>query len=146
MKSSPLELESYMFTRVHVDACDDPACQEVEGAGQIEVKTHYQQHNEDSSRWMVSVCLVVAQQDGEPCPPYSLDVEAVGFFHVADEFPEEKKTPMLRANAPAVLFGSIREMVANITARGPYPRLDLPTVTFVDAAHPKDENAGEEKR
>ncbi|MDZ8118185.1 protein-export chaperone SecB [Pontiella agarivorans] len=137
MKPSPLQLESYMFTRVHVDACDNPACQDIEGTGQFESNTHCQQHNEDASRWMVTVGLAFVQADGEECPPYTIDIEVVGFFHVADEFPEEKKISMVKANAPAILFGAIREMVANITSRGPYPRFDLPTVTFIDEAQPK---------
>lgn len=141
MKPSPLELESYMFTRIHMDACDDQECLENEGAGQFQVNTHCQQHNEDLSRWMVTIRVSVSQKDGEQCPPYALDIEVVGFFQVAEEYPAEKKAPMVKANAPAVLFGAVREMIANITARGPYPKLDLPAVTFVDEALPKPDRA-----
>ena len=136
MRPSPLQLESYMFTRIHLDACDDPKCLEAENVGQFHVNSQCQEHNDDPSRWMVTLHLSIGQADGKECPSYSLDMEAVGFFHVTDDFPAEKRTPMVKANAPAVLFGAMREMVANITARGPYPRMDLPTVTFVDEVMP----------
>ncbi len=139
MKPSPLQLESHVFTRIHMDACEDPECLEVEGARQFQVNTQCQQHNEEPSRWMVTIRVSVSQKDGEPCPPYIFDIEAVGFFQVAEEYPAEKKAPMVKANAPAVLFGAVREMIANITARGPYPRFDLPTVTFIDEAQTKPE-------
>jgi len=127
-----------MFTRVHVDACDKPECQETEATGRIQVNTQCQQHSEDVSRWMVTLHLTANQADGEECPPYTFDIEVVGFFHLSDEYPEEKRAAMLKVNAPAVLFGAMREMVANITARGPYPRFDLPTVTFIDEAQPNE--------
>lgn len=145
MKPSPLQLESYVFTRIHMDACEDPECLEVEGAGQFQVNTQCQQHNEEPSRWMVTIRVSVSQKDGEQCPPYIFDIEVVGFFQVAEEYPAEKKAPMVKANAPAVLFGAVREMITNITARGPYPRFDLPTVTFIDEAQTKPAQAVENK-
>ena len=142
MKPSPLQLESYAFTRIHMDACEDSECLEPTGAGQFQVNTRCQQHNEDPSHWMITIMVSVKQKEGEQCPPYLLDIEAVGFFLISEEYPREKQAPMVKAHAPAVLFGAIREMLANITARGPYPRFDLPTVTFVDEAQSKsDKNA-----
>ncbi len=134
MLKSPLSLESYVFTRIHMDACEDPECLKNEDAGQFLVNTRCQQHTEDPSRWMVTIKVSISQKDEEPCPPYLFDVEVVGFFQIAEEYPAEKKAQTVKANAPAVLFGSVREMIANITARGPYPKFDLPTVTFIDEA------------
>jgi len=146
MKPSPLQLESYVFTRIHMDACEDPECLEMESAGQVQVNTQCQQHNEEPSRWMVTIRVSVSQKDAEPCPPYVLDVEVVGFFQVAEEYPPEKRASMVKANAPAVLFGAVREMVSNITARGPYPRVDFPTVTFIDEAQARPEPSVEKKK
>jgi len=140
MKPSPLQLESYVFTRIHMDACEDPKCLTNEDAGQFLVNTQCQQHNEERSRWMVTIKVSIHQKDGAQCPPYLFDIEVVGFFQVAEEYPAEKNAPMVRANAPAVLFGAVREMIANITARGPYPKFDLPTVTFIDEAQGASEN------
>ena len=140
MLKSPLSLESYVFTRIHMDACEDPECLKNEADGQFLVNTRCQQHNEEPSRWMVTIGVSVNQKDGEPCPPYLFDIEVVGFFQIAEDYPVEKKAPMVKANAPAVLFGSVREMIANITARGPYPKFYLPTVTFIDEAQGASEN------
>lgn len=137
MKPSPLQLESYAFTRIHMDACENPESMELKHNGQFQVSTRCQQHNENPSRWMVTMSISVGKEEDNLCSPYSLGLEVVGFFKVADDGPADKQAALVRANGPAVLFGSVREMVAGLTARGPYPRVDLPTVTFMDEAHKK---------
>lgn len=134
MKPSPLQLDSYAFTRIHLDACESPECMELKHTGQFQVNTRCQPHNEDPSRWMVTISVSFGKEENKRCPPYILDVEVVGFFKVADDCPQDKQAALVRANGPAVLFGSVREMIAGLTARGPYPRVDLPTVTFIDEA------------
>jgi preprotein translocase subunit SecB len=137
MQKSPLSLEKYAFSRIHVDACESPECQTVKTDGHFRVQTRCQQHGDDLLRWMVTLNVSVVKKEAEPCPPYTFDVEVVGFFKVAEDCPADKQAVLVRANGPAVLFGSVREMIASLTARGPYPRVDLPTVTFIDEAHKK---------
>lgn len=78
--------------------------------------------------------------------PYTFRVSLVGYFHVdksAVEGNEEKANVFLYANAPALLYAAARELLATATARGPYPAVILPSVSFLDDAEKlvKDEAA-----
>ncbi len=132
MQPSPLHLENYFFTRIHLDACEDPACQDVEGSGALKTQTRCQPHASDPLRWMVTLVLSLDQDADAACPPYTAEFEVVGFFKVDETFAEERRNGLVQANAPAVLFGAIREMLTNLTSRGPYPAVNLNTVTFID--------------
>ena len=132
MKPSPLHLKHYFFTRIHLDACEDPTCVENEGMGALKTQIQCQPHNEDPLRWMVTLGVKLEDESEGQCSPYTADFEAVGLFTVDEGFPEERRTALVQANAPAVLFGAIREMLTNLTSRGPYNPINLKTVTFVD--------------
>lgn len=84
------------------------------------------------------------QAEDAPCPPYTAEFEVVGFFAVVETFPEKRRTGMVQANAPAVLFGAVREMLTNLTSRGPYPAINLNTVTFIDDVKRSDTDACEQ--
>jgi preprotein translocase subunit SecB len=136
MKISQLLLEHYFFTRIHVDAV-----QSVDKQGTPSLNSHVECacHKDDPRRWMVS--LTIRQNEDQDKKPthYKIDVEILGFFRVAEEVPADKVTPLVRANAPAVLYGSVREIVALLTAQGPHTAVRLPSVTFVDEAQVKPE-------
>jgi len=85
------------------------------------------------------------EEDG--CPEYTFEIEVVGLFDVDSEYPADKAENLVRVNGPAVLFGAIREMVANLTARGPFPTVELPTVTFIDEVrHPEEPPKAKSRR
>lgn len=145
MQPSPLHLENYFFTRIHMDACEDPACQEVEVSGQLKTQTRCQPHAGDPLRWMVTLVLSLDQDVDAACPPYTAEFEVVGFFAVDESFPEERRSGLVQANAPAVLFGAVREMLTNLSSRGPYPPVNLNTVTFIDNIKSTPDSATQEQ-
>ncbi len=133
MIPSPLALETHVFTKLHVDACPE-ACDEP-GTGSLSSNVEFMQHEEDENKWMLSHC--VRQEEGyddEGCPEYTFDVQVVGFFEVDKDYPQEKAEQLVKANAPAILYSSVREMILNVTGRGPFAACSLPTVSFIDEA------------
>lgn len=80
--------------------------------------------------------------------PYSFRVSLVGYFHLDKSVAEKNKkeaTILLYANAPALLYAAARELLATATARGPYPAVILPSVSFMDDAERlAEEDAREE--
>lgn len=64
--------------------------------------------------------------------PYVIEVEVVGFFRYTggDEFVGEDRFRAVRFSGYQLLYGAIREMVANITARARHGLLQLPARTF----------------
>lgn len=69
--------------------------------------------------------------------PYSFRLALVGYFHVNKSVAEKDQKSanvLLYANAPALLYAAARELLATATARGPYPAVILPSVSFMDDA------------
>ena len=130
MMPSPLSLETYFFTKIHLDACEKAGKEPATGV--LSSKVNCLQHKQDAQKWMVTLGVSQHEDKEKGRPPYVFEVEAVGFFTVDKQYPAEKAEVLVRANGAAVLFGAIREMVANLSARGPFAQVNLPTVTFVD--------------
>lgn len=83
-------------------------------------------------------------------PPYRLEVEAVGFFRYVggDAHTGVERFRAVRFTGYQILYGAIREMVANVTARGPNGLWHLPGRNFhgvAKAMAEKDEAKRAEK-
>lgn len=130
MIPSPLSLETYFFTHVEVDA--QPVDADNLGEGGFSSHLECARHEDEPGKWLVELGLKLDEDEEDGCPPYTFRVETVGLFAVEPEYPEKKVEAMVRVNGAAVLYGFIRELVANLTARGPFPQVHLPTVTFID--------------
>jgi preprotein translocase subunit SecB len=130
---SPLALQTHFFTKVNVDACPE-AC-DAAGEGALSSSIEFQQHEDDSQKWLVNLGVRRENSsDEEGCPEYTFDVEIVGIFEVDEDYPQDSVDKLIRANAPAMLYGAVREMLLNVTGRGPFGPCSLPTVTFIDEA------------
>ena len=130
MIPSPLQLETHFFTRVRVEACQDGS--EPPGEGIVSCDVECRKHKKEGRKWLVRLAYKLDRDSAKGVPAYAVDVEIVGRFQVDAAFPADKVERMVRANGPAVLYGAVREMVCNLTARGPYPAVRLPTVTFIE--------------
>jgi preprotein translocase subunit SecB len=144
MIPSPLHLETYFFTEIHLVACSADC--ETQGDGMFTSQVECARHGDDPSKWMVQLGVRKAEDDEEGCPEYTFEIQVVGLFDVDKEYPSQKAESMVKANGPAVLFGAVREMVANLTARGPFPPVELPTVTFVDECKSSEKSAKPKSR
>lgn len=60
---------------------------------------------------------------------YAFEIILTGIFKVDGKY-EGDTQKIADANAPAVLFGAAREIIASVTGRGHFPALSLPTVHF----------------
>lgn len=128
MKNSPLQLEHYSVTAVHLDANLDAQVKE-QIEWRIGTNCDFATHRDDPRRWKVDLTVTFHSSD-EANSPYKGTVSFVGFFTVDPTYPEKNVQFLVETNGPSVLFGAAREMVANITARGPWPSVMLPTQSF----------------
>lgn len=136
MQASSLQLESSAITRLHVEANKafpkDRAKQrfnqfaEAEFESSVEVATDAN----DTHRYFVKLEMRLPGTEESPTP-YALDVEMIGIFSCSLE-EDSRRQQLVEINSPAVLYGSIRELVMQITSRGPYTPLMLPTVNFIN--------------
>jgi len=63
--------------------------------------------------------------------PYRFEIHSYGRFHLPDDSPADRRTDFVESNAPAILYAGIREMLLNLTMRGPYARIQLAPLQFV---------------
>ncbi len=130
MRISDLKLERCFFSKINVEAA--PAGISHSKKGIFETSTEIVPVKEKEHSWQVTLTVRLASVTGSEPSPYVGELKVVGIFQVAPEYPAEKKDILVSVNGPAVLYGMAREMISNITARGPYPMICLPTVTFID--------------
>ena len=129
MLPSPLQLDKYFFTKINLEA-QFSHCEEM---GDIATKVSCAYKTDDERRWMVTLNVAIKQKETQKTPPtYLGEFEIIGFFHVDEDYDKEKLQKLVHFNAPAMLYGAVREMVLNLSSRGPNLHMTLPTVSFLD--------------
>jgi preprotein translocase subunit SecB len=128
MKKSPLQLKGLFFVKVAVEAGP-----ELDAAAECDIETkHFVDRLEKADRTWNILLSVTTKPPKEKKAPYTIDVEVYGRFQVSDDWPKEKTVALVYANGTSLLYGAVREMVANLTARGPHGMVVLPTLSFVN--------------
>lgn len=87
-------------------------------------------HNENLRNWMVTL-RVNFKNGTEVKIPYIGTVQCSGIFTVDAQWPEKEIEKLVMVNGTSLLYSAIREMVCNITARGPFIPLVLPSQSFL---------------
>lgn len=99
----------------------------------------------DENFTVLLVKLTIELKDeGENPPPYVCNVSCVGYFAISKlAFPDEtRRIDTGVVNGASILYGMIREKIADFTARSWYGMMTLPTGNFSDMA-PSSFNKGE---
>jgi preprotein translocase subunit SecB len=133
--TSPLQLDRYFLKSLHFElkpGYDRTRVSSVDMAppgleiGVVSVE----QSPENPTQWRFEVSLELPDTP-ESRFPYTVETTLVGFFTVSEHYPVEHAERLARINGPALLYSSAREIVASITGRSPYPKLLIPSVTFI---------------
>ena len=101
---------------------------------------------EDPRTFILSYGIKVGKDDSKDTPPYEIEVEACAYFRYVggEEFSGADRFRAVRFSGYQILYGAIREMVSNLTARGVHGMWNLPARTFGLAAKNKaDEDEAE---
>jgi len=141
--NTPLSLNQYFFPFVEVAA--DPEWNDKEGAPHHHFTIGTSVVDDDGKGvYQVVVNITSRPESEEARQPYSIHLLTVGFFQVSQGWPEPLK--LLEINGASILYASAREFLITITARGPWPAVTLPTVSFLDLYNQKhggkEEQAG----
>jgi preprotein translocase subunit SecB len=142
MQPSTLQLEKFVFLKVSVSPILLPEYTDTMGSASgfdfdgVKIGERFEVFppKNGDDRWGLNLSINVPNEDGEgkTCP-YTIDVSAIGFFHYGrKDDPELDKRNMVVVNGLAILYATLREMVAQITARSIHGELLLPTVNFLD--------------
>jgi preprotein translocase subunit SecB len=130
MKSALL-LERYFFTRIEVRPNTDA---KPEGTYSVTTAGNVARAEDDPSRYQVTLIVTVGPDTASPAMAYySGVVEVVGFFRIAEGYPDDPGK-LVTISGSSLLYGAVREMFSNLTARGPWPMISLPTMNFTPQA------------
>jgi len=137
--ASPLELKALTFLKVDITSYEDPQAvedaeeraSEAEPAEQgVQVRLAPRDGQGEAPTEFAIKVRYRLPNEKPPVMPYAIDVEAVGLLAVADAFPVDERFDLARVNGASLVYGAIREMVANITCRQAYGEFWLPTLRF----------------
>jgi len=129
MQISPLQLDAFWIGKVVLE----PAAQPIVPNAQVKIETipAFRRNDADPHIWIVELRVVFTSADGTKVP-YEGSVEMTGVFKVIGDPPEEKQMEIVAVNGPSILYSSVREFVAMLTAHGPNGKFILPSVSFID--------------
>jgi len=132
MKLLPLQLESYFTTEVTFRANPEFATGQPSkfGANDLDVTAECARLPNTSDRWQVTLHLKF-QPPPTANSPYYFALQLVGVLWAAPMLPPDKVEALVRTNGPSLLFGVARELVRELSARGPFSPLMLPSLSFL---------------
>lgn len=89
--------------------------------------------NVSDNSFLVGVDLFITNETGKRAP-YSIHVGAKGFFDWVGATKEPvEMLDLIVVNGASMIYGSIREMVSNVTSRSMAGPLLLPSLSFIDS-------------
>ena len=128
LKASPLQIERHEFLDIEVHSAPEA---ESHSSLSLTVDRNFARHDDDPSRWkMVLTIRFGGEQDGKPAVCSGM-LRIAGYFRVHEKYPEAKAGQLIEVTGASILYGACREMLANLTARGPHGMVSLPSISFV---------------
>lgn len=136
---SPLQLMQMVFTKTRVETFEDAdglgeiwAPQfDFEGVNLLVENTVGQQENNTTDFLVALRVAVLNEADVVKKAPYTFDIAVQGVFKLAADFTCDDRYDLVRVNGSAMLYGAIRDMLQQITARSMLGTLLLPTLHFL---------------
>jgi preprotein translocase subunit SecB len=125
-----LLLERHFFTRLELRTTSNP---KPDGILQTKSNLSIGQAQDNSRRYQLTLTVNLTEDAEHPekQPTYVGVVQIVGIFRVADAYPDDP-IRLVHISGASMLYGAVRELVCNLTARGPYPMVTLATMNFQD--------------
>lgn len=127
LSASPLHIEAHQFLDI---ACHASEEKNVHADHALQVKRVVIPHTEDPLRFCLQLSVRFGgERDGKPSI-YSGHLRMAGCFRIHEEYPAEKRRNLIAVTGASILYGACREMLCNLTARGPHGMMSLPSVSF----------------
>lgn len=155
MQASPLQLKKLYFVRTVVESsCDIADKDRVKGptfdfsnvilATETGIGVAEAKEGEDQD-YLVDLTIKLDPEKQPRKIPYKLDIRAIGLIKASYKIPKDKRGNLVTINGLAIVYGAIREMVTNLTARYQDGALTLPSVNFLDHENLSADSGAETK-
>lgn len=129
MSQSALQLDRYFFSKVSIEASKHLKSPAKMGAA---TRLEAARNNKDKNRFLLSLTVTLTAPK-DTSAPYCGEVQVIGFFHIHPDLPPDQQDKLISVTGASILYGVAREMIVNVTSRGPWPAVTLPCVNFNDS-------------
>lgn len=124
--TAPLRLDIYFFDSLSIKVNPKGNLNYQLTEDQLVIDAEYSLNMEDPTKHKVT--LIVRNRPEDPSATYLFSATVIGIFTISDPA-DQNSLPHVVVTGSSMLFGGIREMLLNLTGRGPFPNLLLPTVS-----------------
>jgi len=125
MKPIPVLLERYFFTTQSVIANPDHEINNGSTKFHLKIDNNFTSLPEQNNRYGIEVTVSLDKENSNNAP-YDVTVTAFGVIQVIDAQIEQNEIDyLLKVSAPQMMIGVIRERIAEMTSRGPWPTAHL---------------------
>jgi len=139
---SPLQLKSHFFHSIRLQAIPGG---KKDAATDINREIAFSPLPQNPKDWQLELTVKLSSTDKAKPFVYELEVHAIGVFELVAELPEDRKQQLIVVNGLSILYGAIREMVINMTARSAYGAVSLPSISFTDVLNEVKPKGGSEQ-
>jgi len=132
VNESPLLLKTYFISHVKIDTIQNHNSEKgyTLSSQDVDSTVKYLTSKKFPGVWQVRL-LIEHKFKEKSNIPYTFSITMAGFFEVIKTYPKDKTVPLLKLNAPAMLYSAAREFIAMITGRGPWGEMILPSTNFL---------------
>ncbi len=133
MQASKLQLDHYYLEELRFSLNENFGIEALENevplrAEDLEVTVEAGRNPDDHLQWFFK--LEVRLDDVETKFPYDFTIRLGGLFDVSKDCPSNMVEDLATINAPSILYGAARELLAMTTARSRIISVFLPPVRF----------------
>lgn len=125
MKPIPVSLERYFFTTQSVIANPDHDINNGFTKFHLKIENNLSLLSEQNNRYGIEVTVSLDKENSNNAP-YDVNVTAFGVIQVIDDKTDQNEIDyLLKVSGPQMMIGVIRERIAEMTSRGPWPTAHL---------------------
>lgn len=125
MKPIPVSLERYFFTTQSVIANPDHDINNEFTKFHLKIENNLSLLPEQNNRYGIEVTVTLDKENSNNAP-YDVNVTAFGVIQVIDDKTDQNEIDyLLKISGPQMMIGVIRERIAEMTSRGPWPTAHL---------------------
>lgn len=137
MSTPPLQMVEYFYTKVSLE----PRFGKVSQKDIYPLQTRIGfQDGKCPGELIINLGVRKGANDIDEKGTYAFEISVSGIFEsdkaLYDKDPE-KAVSIVKVNGTSMLLGAVRELVLQLTSRGPFPPYTIPALSFVDLIKPK---------